>query len=286
MNDAQWVSFLQWALPQLGLRWPGYRKVRGQVRKRVARRLAELGLKDLDEYRLHLQHREEEWARLDDFCRITISRFYRDRGVIDRLGREVLPELARRAIARGDPVLRAWSAGCGSGEEPYTLSILWALELQPRFPGFALAITATDADSGLIQRAHQACYPFGNLKELPAGWRERAFARAGDAWRLEAVYKRPVEFLQQDIRRQQPQGPFDLVLCRNLAFTYFDHECQVGALHRIISGMRDGAALVIGAHERLPTDTEELPAWFAAEHIYRKFSRSCGRPAVRNGATD
>ena len=198
----------------------------------------------------------------------------------------MLPELARRAIARGDPVLRAWSAGCGSGEEPYTLSILWALELQPRFPGSALAITATDADSGLIQRAHQACYPFGNLKELPAGWRERAFARAGDAWRLEAAYKRPVEFLQQDICRQQPQGPFDLVLCRNLPFTYFDRQRQVKVLERITSVMRDGAALVIGAHERLPKDSGELPAWFAGEPIYKKVSRPCGRAAGRTATTD
>lgn len=84
-RDAQWVSFLQWALPRLGLRWPGFRKVRRQVIKRIARRIEALQLGDLDSYRRYLETHEQEWLRLDDFCRITISRVYRDRRVFDSL---------------------------------------------------------------------------------------------------------------------------------------------------------------------------------------------------------
>jgi hypothetical protein len=132
MTDADVVAFLQWALPTLRMRWPGFRKVRGQVRKRLARRLRELDLETLRDYEAHLEAHPEEWATLDGFCRITISRFYRDRGVFDTLRDRVLPDLGSIAEARRASVIRAWSAGCASGEEPYSLSLAWELGTRRR----------------------------------------------------------------------------------------------------------------------------------------------------------
>jgi len=80
MEDQACVAFLHWCLPRLELRWPGYRKVRRLVGKRLNRRLAELGLADLSAYRTFLVSAPAEWARLDALCRLPISRFYRDRG--------------------------------------------------------------------------------------------------------------------------------------------------------------------------------------------------------------
>ena len=77
-EDQQWVAFLQWALPQLQLRWKGFRKVRSQVCKRIYRRMRSLQISSLDAYRLYLQRHPGEWRVLDTLCRITISRFYRD----------------------------------------------------------------------------------------------------------------------------------------------------------------------------------------------------------------
>jgi len=102
MTDQDCVRFLQWALPQLQLRWPGFRRVRRQVCKRIDRRLRTLELADLAAYQEYLSHHSEEWRYLDALCRITISRFYRDREVFQRLERQVLPELARNARARGE----------------------------------------------------------------------------------------------------------------------------------------------------------------------------------------
>ena len=79
LTDRQCVEFLQWALPQLGLRWAGFRKVRGQVRKRIVRRLRELELTHIAEYRPYLAEHPAEWTVLDACLRISISRFYRDR---------------------------------------------------------------------------------------------------------------------------------------------------------------------------------------------------------------
>ena len=119
MKNEQCVRFLQWALPRLHMRWPGYRKVRNQVCKRVDRRLQDLGLGNVEEYQAYLEQHADEWLQLDPLCRITISRFSRDKGVFAALGDEVLPSLARRASKRGDAALRIWSADCGSGEKPF-----------------------------------------------------------------------------------------------------------------------------------------------------------------------
>ncbi len=122
MKNEQCVRFLQWALPQLGMRWPGFRKVRKQVCKRVGQHIQDLGLAGVDEYQVYLEEHPTEWAQLDSLCRITISRFCRDKEVFAALEKEVLPSLVRGVRERGDTNLRIWSAGCGSGEEPYTLA--------------------------------------------------------------------------------------------------------------------------------------------------------------------
>ena len=272
MKDEQCVRFLQWALPHLGMRWPGFRKVRNQVCKRVDRRIQDLGLASVEAYQVYLEEHTDEWAQLDPLCRITISRFYRDKEVFAVLAEEVLPSLVRGVRERGDTALRIWSAGCGSGEEPYTLAVLWAIELQSQFPGISIDIVATDADPNMMRRCLDACYEFGSFKDLPESWRDRIFAREDDAYCLKPEYKRNIEFLEQDIRREQPVGPFDLVLCRNLVFTYFDDALQLKVLSCIVGAMHNDAALVIGVHERLPEGAQGLLMWFDRQRVYRKSS--------------
>jgi chemotaxis protein methyltransferase CheR len=208
MTDAECVVFLQWALPRLGLRWQGFRKVRRQVCRRVSRRIAELGLAEADAYRAYLEGSEEEWDVLAGLCRVTISRFWRDRAVFEGLRDEVLPELG--------PALSAWSAGCASGEEPYSL-VLAAAEARVR-----IHVIATDVDPVLLERARRACYQESSLRDLPAHLRTRAFEDGC----LRREYREPVEFLRHDVRDGAPGGPFDLALCRNLVFTYFGDELQ------------------------------------------------------------
>ena len=86
MKDTDCIAFLQWALPRLDLHWPGYRKVRRQVCRRIARRVTDLQLQDLAAYRQRLEADPAEWQALDDCCYITISRFFRDGRVFEALG--------------------------------------------------------------------------------------------------------------------------------------------------------------------------------------------------------
>ncbi len=194
MKNADCIHFLQWALPRLGLRWAGFRRVRGQVCKRLRRRLAALSLKDLSDYRALLAADAAQWRQLDSLCRVSVSHFYRDQGVWNYLERELLPQLAVQAAARGETRLRIWSAGCASGEEPYTLALMFALGDTPK--SCEPEILATDADPHLLARTRRACYPGSSLRELPATWRA-AFERSGDEFCLKPAYRTPVRFLAQ-----------------------------------------------------------------------------------------
>ncbi len=103
-------------------------------------------------YRRRLEADPAEWRAFDECCPITISRFYRDGRVFEAVRRRVCPDIAARA-AREERAARIWSAGCASGEEPYTLKIIWDLDVAPSFPDIPVAITATDVDETVLTRA-------------------------------------------------------------------------------------------------------------------------------------
>jgi chemotaxis protein methyltransferase CheR len=232
----------------MDLRWEGFRKVRGQVRKRLARRLAALGLCDLPAYRAWLEAHPEEWVAVDAACRISITRFYRDRRVWQFL----------EANLPAAPHLRAWCAGCAAGEEAYTLAILL------RLAGHSFSILATDVDEDQLQRARRACYPPGSRRELPSVWHTAAFDLDGC---LRAEFHAGIAFTLQDIRQEMPAGPFHLIFCRNLVFTYFADEVQ----RRIAEGLRarllPGGFLVLGIHESAPGFVRIVPSVFRPERL-------------------
>ena len=234
-------AFLAWAMPRLGLEPGAYERVRHQVCKRLSRRLAELHLGSLEAYATFLDHHPEEWSTLDGLCHITISRFFRDRPVFDALT-AILPRLAARS---GSP-LRLWSAGCGAGEEPYSLALMARHFLAPDVD---VEIIATDADPHQLARARAALYEPSSFRELPAGIPHQ----------IDADLTRHVTFLQQDLRREAPAGPFALVACRNLAFSYFDEAGQRQTLQTIADRLIPGGVLAIGLREKLPPNDVFTP---------------------------
>jgi chemotaxis protein methyltransferase CheR len=264
------AEFLQWALPALGLSWPGFRRVHRQVCRRIGARLQALRLPDCAAYQEYLPAHPDEWMILDSFCRIPISRFVREHAVFERLGSDVLPQLAAAAIARGAVELRCWSAGCASGEEPYSLAILWSLLLASHYSGLALRVIATDIDEQLLERARVGAYRRSSLREVPDQWMAAAFARRGELYVVKPAFRPVVEFRQQDLRETLPRGPFDLILCRYLALTYFDAALQRRTLKRLLTVLRPGGAFVIGLKEHLPGGVEGIEPWIPQLGVYRR----------------
>ncbi len=270
MKDAQCVEFLQWALPHLRMRWPGFRKVRRQVCKRIGRRMRELGLSDVSEYCDFLENWPEEWKVLDSFCRISISRFYRDRGVFDFLRATVLPELVQESIESGRRELQFWIAGCASGEEVYTLNIIWMLELQAQFPDLRLRLVTTDADETMLARARRGSYPSSSLNDFPQQWMDVAFTQDGDEYRIDDSFRRDIDFRLEDIRCSMPEGPFDLIACRHLVFTYFDEAWQRELLNQMLQRLLPHGIFITGKQEPLPAGVSALNACGKNMGVFRK----------------
>ncbi len=272
LSDTECTAFLQWALPQLNLRWPGFRKVHAQVCKRLKRRMGDLHIADFAAYRARLEADPAEWRVLDECCHITISRFFRERRVFEVLRACVLPGIAARARLEGRTA-RIWPAGCASGEEPYTLKILWELEAAASFPGgVPLSIIATDVDAAMLARAHKGCFAPSSLRELPPPLLEQAFDRAGQFYCVKPQFRKDIGFLRQDLRSEAPAGPFDLILCRYVAFTYFALPLQKQVLLRLLERLLPAGYLAIGGDERLPCDCAQLAPLARAPQIFKKAS--------------
>lgn len=265
MTGPELAELLRLVAPRLGLRPEGYRRVGGTVRKRLRRRLAALGL-DLAGYVRHLEAQPDEWQWLERSCRITISRFGRDAAVFERLTAHVLPERAAAAVAAQRP-LRIWSAGCASGEEAYAIAIAFRAQVAPLYPSLGLEVIGTDVEPTVLARAWRGGYPPGCLRELSPALRAAAFeSRSGELF-VRPEYRAGVAFVQADLRGEAPAVPFDLVLCRNAAFTYFAEPLQRQVATALSRVLQPGGVLVLGKGEVLPEgDTglrAEAPCFYA-----------------------
>lgn len=265
-------QFLQWALPRLRLRPEGYRKVRRQVCRKIQARIAELNLSGYEAYRRYLESHPAEWQELDKLSRITISRFFRDYQSWEMLAGEILPLQAKHAGAEKRPV-RCWSAGCASGEEPYSLALLWRYHFESEYPGQSIEIIATDIDGHMLQRASLACYPGGNVRDVPKHLLAQYFRKEDGLFCLDQKIKNMVTFQQQDIRIAMPDGPFDIVFCKNLVAMYFAKGNALDCFREITERLVNGGFLLTGNHEPFPhEDLQHMTVFNRGLNIFRKKS--------------
>ncbi|MCC5904808.1 MAG: methyltransferase domain-containing protein [Balneolaceae bacterium] len=246
-RDQQNVAFLQWVLPKMGYRWAGFRKPRNQVMKRVWKRAGDLGFKSLEEYRAYLKIKPDEWEKLDGLMNVTISRFFRDRKLWDGLSKKIFPEMANKCSPDS---VRIWSAGCCNGEEPYSVCI--AAEKSGIYS--QIDVLAADRNPEALGRAKKGHYPPSSLKELTKKEKEQFFHwnEQIQLFEIDKRLKKQVTFEKLDISKSLPDGTFDLIFCRNLAFTYFLENEQKKFLKNITELLRDGGCLIIGSNETLP----------------------------------
>jgi chemotaxis protein methyltransferase CheR len=133
-----------------------------------------------------------------------------------------------------------------------------------------ISILATDADPTMIERAKEGCYAAGSLREMPPEWKTSAFVRERGRFCVRPEERAKVIFLEQDVRAAEPGGLFHLILCRNVAFTYFDKDLQKEILARLYNKLHEQGALVTGVHEALPDDAAGFLPWPGCPAVYRK----------------
>jgi len=221
----------------------------GLVRARLAKRLRALGLTDYDAY-LDVVERDparREFTEMVDVLTTNKTSFFREQAHFDFLQDTVLP-------ACPGPI-RLWSAGCSSGEEPYTLAMLLHETLSESAARSA-RILATDISHRVLATAKAGVYPEEALTEAPRGWVQkywRPTREANGAARLEALpaLRGLIQFGKLNLMERWPmRGPFDAILCRNVMI-YFDKATQQELVERYYALLRPGGYLFVGHSESL-----------------------------------
>jgi chemotaxis protein methyltransferase CheR len=146
---------------------------------------------------------------------------------------------------------------------------LWEVRVSERCPGVDFEVVATDADPRMLERARRGVYGAGSIRELPSDLRRHTFEGECEPYRVRDRLRERVSWRCQDVRETTPAGPFDVVLCRNLALTYFVEALQLEVMGRVARVLRRGGALVIGSHESLPRDDLGFVPWSGPQPIYR-----------------
>jgi chemotaxis protein methyltransferase CheR len=193
--------------------------------------------------------------------------FFRDRAPFDVLQRHALVELAQsRAKSKR---LRIWSAGCSTGQEVYSLSMLFAEEPE-KWRGWTIDILGTDVSTGCIDRARNGAYSqFEVQRGLGINQMIKWFEETADGWRAVEPLRKPVRFQVHNLLEPAPHpGDFDIVLCRNVLL-YLSPEKKALAFERIAGAMAADGWLMLGAGETVIGQTAKLGSDINARGLYR-----------------
>jgi chemotaxis methyl-accepting protein methylase len=240
------------------------------IRRRIAVRMRACGVHTYEDYRMLLKRSPSEYERLRDALTINVTRFYRNAETWNLIRRDVLPALFDRR--QGE--VRVWSAGCSSGEEPYTLAVLAADHLDRAGRGEELSrltIDATDIDRASLDRARAASYRSEGLTEMPDDLARPYFEPAGDERRVIDRVRRRVQVRALDLSREAPlRTDYDLILCRNVVI-YFDRVMQERLFQTFTGALAPGGYLVLGKVETLfGAARERLILVDPRERLYRR----------------
>ncbi len=248
----------------------GYK--RATLRRRIGKRMADIGVDSYGQYIDQLEVSAGEFDALFNTVMINVSSFYRDPNVWRYVAEHVIPEILRRR-GGGEPI-RIWSAGCSTGEEPYTVAMLLAEQLGER--GFAdrVKVFATDVDEEALATARQGVYAAAGLEALPAELRDNYFEHADGRCSVSKPIRRSVIFGRNDLVRDAPISRLDLVTCRN-TLMYFNGDTQRSIMTRLHLALAPEGFLVLGKSELLLT----LGECFAPESLSLRVFRK--RPGVR-----
>ncbi|MBI4363183.1 MAG: protein-glutamate O-methyltransferase CheR [Euryarchaeota archaeon] len=230
-----------------GVELGGYRG--SFLQNRLLRRLLVRRAGSVADYLGMLEEPGEQRAFLSDLS-LGVSRFFRDAPVLRCFEEQVVPRAA------GAPVLRVWSAGCASGEEPYTLSMLLR-EARRRGCVSRFRVLGSDIDREGLSRARAAWYGPERVREVPPALRESCFEPRGEGFRVRAEVREPVEFVRSDVTRGVPFRRLDVIFFRNVAI-YLARDV-LGRVHREFHrALNPGGYLVLGQAEGLAPEARGL----------------------------
>jgi chemotaxis protein methyltransferase CheR len=278
LTDAEFRRFSELLRRHCGLHFGP--DARFLLEKRLARRLRELEINSFAAYHYRVRSasfHDEEFENLIDELTTNETYFFRERSQLRALVGEIFAELraARQGTSRGP--IRVWSAGCSSGEEPYSIVIL-AMEagLVPRKD---VHVYASDISRRMLRKARQGVYREASFRETEPMLRQRYFSEKDGLWRIADEVKKHVDFIHLNLLDRSKislLGTMDVILCRNVII-YFDPESKRKVIQTFYEKLRPGGHLLLGHSESLIN----LSNSFELRHlrndlVYRRPSASIG----------
>lgn len=232
-----------------GFDFSGYK--RGSLTRRIRRRMAMVGAETFDAYLDHLTVHPDEFPQLFNLILINVTSFFRDPTAWQALA-DRLPEVID---TRATTPIRVWSAGCSTGEEPYTLAMVLAETIGLSAFTQRVKIYATDVDDDALATARAAMYTRKTLEPVPPALVEKYFTPSGSQFVFNKDLRRSVVFGRHDLVQDAPIPRVEILACRN-ALMYFNAEMQKRILERLRFALNPRGVLFLGKAEMLLTQSE------------------------------
>lgn len=245
---------------------------RQYLERRLAARLRTVGLHTYRQYAQLLDENPAEYAALLDTLTINVTDFFRDPSVYHKFRHSVVPDLLREKRSGRQRMIRAWSAGCATGEEAYsvTMAVMDAMERQGDEERFLLSVFGTDLDPKALAIAKRAEYDAEALRHLPHLYRTKYVEVQGSTMRIRPEVTQHVRFSLLNLFEDKPISVVDVIFCRNV-FIYFSREQQEKVLERFWTSLSRGGFLVLGRSEKLAQSfMKRFDLVSGKERIYRK----------------
>ncbi len=247
------------------------------VTRRIERRLALAHQADIDGYARMLASKPDELNALYRDLLIGVTRFFRDPDAFDCIQAKVIPAILAR-VPEGDEI-RVWCAGCATGEEVYSLAILFHEQLQAAKRPLNLRIFATDVHRVSLDVASAGVYDEQALSEVTPERRARYFVKDGERFRVGKELRQVVVFAQHNVINDAPFTKVDLISCRNLLI-YFQPLVQKKVLSLLHFGLKAGGLLLLGPSETPGEISDEFDTVDGHWRIYTK-RRDARLPDIR-----
>ncbi|NTW48300.1 MAG: PAS domain-containing protein [Chlorobiales bacterium] len=239
------------------------------VDRRIERRMNMLHFDSIGAYSRRLTEDNEELNSLYHDLLIGVTKFFRDPEAYEKLGEKVIPEIIRRAQAQRDDEIRVWVCGCATGEEAYSLAILFNEVAEKLKSRIKVKIFATDVHRTSLDFASDGIYEEAGLENLSPELKEKYFHRENGKYKTGAHVRQMIVFSEQNVLTDPPFIKIDLVSCRNLLI-YFQVVAQNKAQAMFHFALKHKGYLFLGASENLGAMEEEFDTIERSWKIYQK----------------
>jgi chemotaxis protein methyltransferase CheR len=270
LSEADFRSLAKYAYDKSGITLSDGK--RNLVYSRLSRRLRALGMASFREYRDYLtgENGDQEIENFINSISTNHTKFFREDHHFDHLRSQVIAPFAQAARGKRGARFRVWSAGCSSGEEPYTIAVVAAREI-PDLLAQDLRILATDIDTQVLTKAAAGEYPAASVDQVPSAYRKYFLPKNGKSSEtvvIDRSVRSLIAFRRLNLIQDWPfKGPFDVIFCRNVMI-YFDNETKTGLVDRYVKMLKPGGFLYLGHSESLIGAHADLKA--VGRTIYRK----------------